>query len=231
MPTRVVCAVRNHARHTPRRTPTFRARRILFSSCQTARASAHRAVHLDRPNTQAWACSWRHADVQALGDGTEQRIYTFGRRSRSQSICSPEVRASLVLACLRFLLPKQRELTKLFSLFDANLKHTVSLRRSVEPNDGQKRCALHIKARCPGPIRLHRVRCTSTACKTHPRTFIPPQGVALVCSECETTETSMWCTNREDKDKPVCRVCYYRQVCHVRRFHASIFRNFCVVTS
>ena len=127
-------AVRTHARHTPRRTPTFRARWILFTSCQTARASAHRAVHLDRPNTQARACSWRHANAQALGDGTEQRVYTFGRRSCSPSICSTQVRASLVLACLRFLLPK-RLLTKLFSLIDAQ-SGTVSLRRSSMPNDG-----------------------------------------------------------------------------------------------
>ena len=111
-------AVPNDARHTRRRTPTFRARRIRFTSCQTARASAHRAVHLDRPDTKARACSWRHANAQALGDGTEQRVYTFGRRSYSTSICSPQVRASLVLACLRFLLPtaKAASLTKLFSL-------------------------------------------------------------------------------------------------------------------
>ena len=110
--------VRNDARFPRQRTRTFRARRILFTSCQTARASAHRAVHLDRPNTQARACSWRHANAQALGDGTEQRVYTFGRRSYSTSICSPQVRASLVLACLRFLLPtaKAASLTKLFSL-------------------------------------------------------------------------------------------------------------------
>ena len=131
MPTRVVCAVRNHARHTPRRTPTFRARRILFTSCQTARASAHRAVHLERPDTKARACSPRHAEAQALGDDAEERVYTFGIRSRWPSICSPQVRASLVLACLRFLLPKRRVLTKLFSLYEANLKHTVSLRRST----------------------------------------------------------------------------------------------------
>ena len=62
------------------------------------------------------------------------RIYTFGRRSCSPSICSPQVRASLVLACLRFLLPK-RLLTKLFSLIDAQ-SGTVSLRRSSMPNDG-----------------------------------------------------------------------------------------------
>jgi hypothetical protein len=141
-------AVPNDARFAPRRTRTFRARRICFTSCQTARASAHRAVHLDRPDTQARACSWRHANAQASGDGTE-RVYTFGRRSFSPSICSPEVRASLVLVCLRFLLPKQRELTKLFSLFDANLKHTVSLRRPSMPNDGLKRCALRIDERCP----------------------------------------------------------------------------------
>ena len=108
-------AVRNHARHTPRRTRTFRARRIRFTSCQTARA---RAVHLDRPDTNARACSARHAEAQTLGDDAEQRVYTFGRRSFSQSIYSTQVRASLVLACLRFLLPtaKAASLTKLFSL-------------------------------------------------------------------------------------------------------------------
>jgi len=141
-------AVRNDARFAPRRTRTFRSRRICFMSCQTARASAHRAVHLDRPNTKARACSSRHANAQASGDGTDQ-VYTFGRRSFSTSIRSPEVRASLVLAYLRFLLPKQRVLTKLFSLFDANLKHTVSLRRPSMPNDGLKRCALRIDERCP----------------------------------------------------------------------------------
>ena len=132
-------AVRNDARHTPRRMPTFRARRICFTSCQTARASAHRAVHLDRTDTKARACPWRHANVQALSDGTEQRVYTFGSRSRSQSICSTQVRASLVLACLRFLLPKQRVLTKLCSLLDANLINSVSLRIGLYffvPNDG-----------------------------------------------------------------------------------------------
>ena len=126
-------AVRNHARDTPRHTRTFRARRILFTSCQTARASAHRAVHLDGPNTKARACSWRHAEAQALEDGTEQRVYTFGRRSRSPCIYSPQVRASLVLACLRF--NCQSMLTLLFSLFDAQ-SGTVSLRRSSMTNDG-----------------------------------------------------------------------------------------------
>ena len=142
-------AVPNDARFPRQRTTrTRRARRIRFTSCQTARASAHRAVHLDRPNTKARACSSRHANAQASGDGTDQ-VYTFGRRSFSTSIRSPEVRASLVLAYLRFLLPKQRVLTKLFSLFDANLKHTVSLRRPSMPNDGLKRCALRIDERCP----------------------------------------------------------------------------------
>ena len=51
-------AVRNDARFAPRRPRSFRARRILFTSCQTARASAHRAVHLDGPDTKARACSW-----------------------------------------------------------------------------------------------------------------------------------------------------------------------------
>jgi len=36
--------------------------------------------------------------------------------------------AGACFPCLRFLLPKRRLLTKLFSLFDANLKNTVSLR-------------------------------------------------------------------------------------------------------
>ena len=132
-------AVRNDARHTPRRMPTFRARRICFTSCQTARASAHRAVHLDRPNTQARACSWRHANAQALGDGTEQRVYTFGRRSFSTSICSAQVRASL---CPRLFTISpancQSGVTDktLFAPGDANLNNTVSLRRSAMPNDG-----------------------------------------------------------------------------------------------
>ena len=66
-------------------------------------------------------------------------------------------------------------------------------------------------------MRLHRSRGPSSACETHPRTFIPPQGVALVSSECETTETSRWHANMDDKDKPVCNVCYNRQVCHARQ--------------
>eukprot|EP00230_Micromonas_polaris_P003043 CAMPEP_0119208240 /NCGR_PEP_ID=MMETSP1327-20130426/494_1 /TAXON_ID=38833 /ORGANISM="Micromonas pusilla, Strain RCC2306" /LENGTH=114 /DNA_ID=CAMNT_0007204709 /DNA_START=101 /DNA_END=445 /DNA_ORIENTATION=- len=37
-------------------------------------------------------------------------------------------------------------------------------------------------------------------------------GVALVCSECKTTETSRWYGNGDDKDKPVCAVCYNRQL-------------------
>ena len=84
---------------------------------------------------KARACSPRHAEAQTLGDDAEQRVYAFGRRSRSQCICSPQVRASLVLACLRFELPKQRVLTKLFSLFDAH-SGTVSFRRSMEPDNG-----------------------------------------------------------------------------------------------
>ena len=90
---------------------------------------------------------------------------------------------------------------------------------------------LLIDARCPRPIRLHRSCCPSSACKTHLRTFIPPQGVALVCSECETTETCGWFTNRVDAGKPVCKVCYNRQVCHARRSHTSIFHHLCVVTT
>eukprot|EP00230_Micromonas_polaris_P009316 CAMPEP_0117632066 /NCGR_PEP_ID=MMETSP0802-20121206/4376_1 /TAXON_ID=38833 /ORGANISM="Micromonas sp., Strain CCMP2099" /LENGTH=50 /DNA_ID=CAMNT_0005436469 /DNA_START=8 /DNA_END=157 /DNA_ORIENTATION=+ len=37
-------------------------------------------------------------------------------------------------------------------------------------------------------------------------------GVALVCSECETTETSTWYANRDDARKPVCNVCSRRQL-------------------
>ncbi len=132
-------AVRNHARFPRQRTPTRRARRIRFTSCQTARASAHRAVHLDRPDTKARACSWRHANAQALGDDTEQRVYTFGRRSFSTSICSAQVRASL---CPRLFTISpancQSGVTDktLFAPGDANLNNTVSLRRSAMPNDG-----------------------------------------------------------------------------------------------
>ena len=68
-------AVRNDARFPRQRTRTFRARRSRVTSCQTARASAHRALHLDGPGTKARACSWRHAIAQTLGDGTEQRVY------------------------------------------------------------------------------------------------------------------------------------------------------------
>ena len=115
-------AVRTQTSFPRQRTPTFRARRILFTSCQSARASAHRAVHLDGPGTKARACSARHAKAQAVGGGIEQRVYTCGRRSRSQSICSPQVRASLVLPCLRFLLPFCGERAEQLTLFDANLK-------------------------------------------------------------------------------------------------------------
>jgi len=38
------------------------------------------------------------------------------------------------------------------------------------------------------------------------------KGVALVCSECETTETSQRYANRDDKGKPVCYVCYMLQL-------------------
>jgi hypothetical protein len=57
------------------------------------------------------------------------------------------------------------------------------------------------------------------------------KGVALVCSECETTETSTWYANRDDAGKLVCQVCYRRQVCHARRSHMLIFHLLCVVTS
>ena len=131
-------AVRNDARHTPRRMPTFRARRICFTSCQTARASAHRAVHLDGPGTKARACSWRHANAQALGDGTEQRVYTFGRRSCSQSIipagaCFPRTRLFTISPanCQSGVTDKT-----LFAPGDANLNNTVSLRRSAMRDDG-----------------------------------------------------------------------------------------------
>ena len=143
VPSRVACTRRpfetTRVSLDDAREPSALAGFILFTSCQTARASAHRAVHLDRPGTKARACSPRHANAQTLSDGTEQRVYTFGSRSRSQSICSTQVRASLVLACLRFLLPKQRVLTKLCSLLDANLINSVSLRIGLYffvPNDG-----------------------------------------------------------------------------------------------
>ena len=132
-------AVRNDARFPRQRTRTFRARRIRVTSCQTARASAHRALHLDGPGTKARACSSRRANAQAMGDRTEQRVYTFGRRSFSTSICSAQVRASL---CPRLFTISpancQSGVTDktLFAPGDANLNNTVSLRRSAMPNDG-----------------------------------------------------------------------------------------------
>lgn len=33
-----------------------------------------------------------------------------------------------------------------------------------------------------------------------------------MCSECSTTETSQWYANRDDREKPVCIVCYRRQL-------------------
>ena len=131
-------AVRNDARFPRQRTRTFRARRIRVTSCQTARASAHRALHLDGPGTKARACSWRHAIAQTLGDGTEQRVYTFGRRSCSQSIipagaCFPRTRLFTISPanCQSGVTDKT-----LFAPGDANLNNTVSLRRSAMPNDG-----------------------------------------------------------------------------------------------
>ena len=235
VPSRVACTRRpfetTRVSLDDAREPSALAGFILFTSSQTTRASAHRAVHLDRPGTKARACSWRHANAQTLGDGTEQRVYTFGSRSRSQSICSPQVRASLVLACLRFLLPFCCERAEQLTLFDANLKHSESPKVYAAERWIKMVRTLRNDARSQRPIRLHRSRCPSTACKTHLLTFIPPQGVAPVCSECETTETSRWYANRDDKDIPACGVCYNRQVCHARRPHTSIFHNLCVVTS
>ena len=37
-------------------------------------------------------------------------------------------------------------------------------------------------------------------------------GVPLICSECDTTETSQWFGNLLDENKPVCHACYNRQV-------------------
>ena len=37
-------------------------------------------------------------------------------------------------------------------------------------------------------------------------------GVPLICSECDTKETSQWLGNLQDEDKPVCRACYNHQV-------------------
>ena len=148
----------------------------------------------------------------------------------------PAGASSLVLACVRFLLPfrgeRAEQLTILFSLFDGKLKkHSESPMVYYAERWINRVRTLRIDARSQGPIRLHCSRCPSTACKTHPRTFIPPQGVALVCSECETTETSMWYANRDDKDNPVCVVCYKRQVCHVRRSLSVIISYICVVIS
>ena len=143
----------------------------------------------------------------------------------------PAGASSLVLACVRFLLPfrgeRAEQLTILFSLFDGKLKkHSESPMVYYAERWINRVRTLRIDARSQRPMRLHRSRGPSSACETHPRTFIPPQGVALVCSECETTETSMWYANRDDKDNPVCVVCYKRQVCHVRRPHASLFHIF-----
>ena len=47
-------------------------------------------------------------------------------------------------------------------------------------------------------------------------------GVPLICSECDTKETSRWTASKADPNKPVCRACYQRQVRRAFRFLASI---------
>ena len=177
----------------------------------------------DTRTPRRWAMAPSNESIPSEGEAARKALF-------------PQVRASLVLAFLRFLLPfcgeRAEQLTILFSLFDGKLKkHSESPMVYYAERWINRVRTLRIDARSQGPIRLHRSRCPSTACKSHPRTFIPPQGIALVCSDCETTETSRWCTNKDDKDKPVCVVCYKRQACHARRSHASIFHHLCVVTS
>ena len=80
---------------------------------------------------------------RALRDTRKPRRWAMTPRNESipsefeaagQAYVPPQVRASLVLACLRFLLPyiltaeRAEHLTILFSLFYANLQNTVSLR-------------------------------------------------------------------------------------------------------
>jgi hypothetical protein len=59
-------------------------------------------------------------------------------------------------------------------------------------------------------------------------------GVPLVCSECETTETSRWLGNKDRPEKPICNVCYFRQLaarrgtcdcCGKEGTHASAMRR------
>ena len=37
-------------------------------------------------------------------------------------------------------------------------------------------------------------------------------GVPLICSECDAEETSRWAGGKADPNKPVCKICYERQV-------------------
>jgi hypothetical protein len=123
-------AVRNDARDTPRRTSNFRARRTRFTSCQT-----EQSIWMDQAR--------RHG--RALGDTrTPMRLpmapSNESTPSEVEAALHPQVRASLVLACLRFLLPTAKAAgvtdKTLFAPADANLNNTVSLRRSAMPDDG-----------------------------------------------------------------------------------------------
>ena len=129
-------AVRNDARFPRQRTRTFRARRILFTSCQTARVFS----------TPSTPCGWTRHEGTGVLLATRDRP-DVGRWHRATSLYLRKAKlfavnmfpAGACFPCLRFLLPKLRVLTKLFSLFEANLKITVSLRRSktkTMPNDG-----------------------------------------------------------------------------------------------
>ena len=82
---------------------------------------------------------------RALGDTRSPRRWAMAPSNESIDLRKAKLfavnmfPAGACFPCLRFLLPKLRVLTKLFSLFEANLKITVSLRRSktkTMPNDG-----------------------------------------------------------------------------------------------
>ena len=101
--TRTMACVSVTSMHAVARMPlsTARSRRPFETTRVTLPRSpdsfhvvSNRAVHLDGPGTKARACSWRHADAHAFGDGTEQRVYTFGSRNRSPpaGACLPRTR-------------------------------------------------------------------------------------------------------------------------------------------
>ena len=53
-------------------------------------------------------------------------------------------------------------------------------------------------------------------------------GVPLICSECDAEETSRWAGGKADPNKPVCKICYERQV---RRASHSLASIACILSA